>query len=306
MSIPQLNDVQPERQTGTPAEATSSVISTLQYVFHNPSLLIGLCLLGGLLMFTVFGRLLWNTELAYPLSAPVDLPPSGAHPFGTDAYGRDLLATMIMGTWLTSKVGLVAGILGVAFGTVLAFIAAYYGGWTDRIISGLVDMLLTVPGLLVLVVLAATLKDNITTNSMALIIAALAWREPTRQIRSQVLVMKEAPYVRMARLSGSSDFAIIFREMMPNLLPYIAATLVSAVAGAVLASVGLEALGLGARGEPTLGMTIYWLMRESAFLRGMWWWVLAPVASLILFFVGMYLVSVGLDEIANPKLRVRA
>jgi len=91
--------------------------------------------------------------------------------------------------------------------------------------------------------------------------------------------------------------------MMPNLLPYLGACLVAAVSGAVLSSVGLEALGLGSRNEPTLGMTIYWMMREGAFIRGLWWWVLDPIVVLVVLFVGLYLLSTGLDEFANPRLR---
>lgn len=269
----------------------------------NPSLLAGVAILGGLLLFSGLGHLLYDIERAHPLSARVAQEPQPGLPFGTDALGRDLLAVMIAGTALTMKVGVIAGLLGVAFGTILAFLAAFYGGWTDRIISAVVDVLLTVPGLMVLIVLAASLPGQIDTNTMALVIAALAWREPARQIRAQALVMREAQYVRMARLSGASDLRIIFAEMLPNLLPYLGASLVAAVSGAILASVGLEALGLGSRQEPTLGMTIYWMMLEGAFVRGLWWWILAPIVVLVLLFVGLYLLSIGLDEFANPRLR---
>jgi len=166
-----------------------------------------------------------------------------------------------------------------------------------------VGPLLTVPGLLVLVVIASSWPGQMTTTLMAFVIALLSWREPTRQIRAQVLVMREAGYVRMAQISGQGSLAIIFGEMMPNLMPYLGAALVSSVSAAILASVGLEALGLGPRDEPTLGMTIYWMISEGAFLRGLWWWIVEPVAVLVTLFVGMYLVVIGLDEFANPRLR---
>lgn len=275
------------------------------YLSSNPNLLMGGFLLLLLLVFSVVGQLTYNTDLARPLSAPFAMPPSAENPFGTDASGRDLLAVMILGTILTAKVGVIAGILGTLIGTILAFAAGYYGKTTDRIIMAVVDISLTIPGLMVLIVLAATLQDLITTTSMAFIIAALAWREPARHIRAQVLVMREAEYLRMARLSGSKGWQIILYDMIPNLLPYIGATLVAAVSGAVLSSVGLEALGLGPRQESTLGMTIFWLMSEGAFVRGLWWWVLEPLVVLIVLFVGMYLVAIGLDEFANPRLRKR-
>ena len=91
--------------------------------------------------------------------------------------------------------------------------------------------------------------------------------------------------------------------MMPNLLPFLGANLVVAMSQAVLASIGLEALGLGAPSEPTLGQTIYWMMNKSAFMLGMWWWIIEPIAMLIILFVGLFLLTAGLDEIANPRLR---
>jgi len=149
------------------------------------------------------------------------------------------------------------------------------------------------------------MRGEITSTSMALMIAALAWLGPTRQVRAQALVLREANYVLMARLGGMSGPAIIFREMAPNLLPYLMASFVLAVSQAILAAVGLEALGLGPADEPTLGMTVYWMMYYTAFIRGFWWWIVAPIAVLIVLFVGLYLVGAGLDELANPRLRRR-
>src|SRR5262249_12258914 len=126
---------------------------------------------------------------------------------------------------------------------------------------------------------------------------------PTRQIRAQVLVMREAPYVKVAWLNGAGAARVIFREMMPNLLPFLGANLVMAVAQGVLASIGPEALGLGTPAAPTLGMTIFWLMSKSAFLLGLWWWILEPITVLVVLFVGLFLIAVGLDELANPRLR---
>ena len=96
---------------------------------------------------------------------------------------------------------------------------------------------------------------------------------------------------------------IVVRELLPNLLPYLAASFVAAVASAVLASIGLEALGLGPQNEPTLGMTIYWCIYYASLLRGMWWWWVPPVAVIVLIFIGLFLVSMGLDRVANPRLQ---
>ncbi len=168
-----------------------------------------------------------------------------------------------------------------------------------------VDTLLTVPALLVLIIIAASIKGVISVTIMGLVIASLAWMNPTRTIRAQVLTLRERGYIDLARLSGMSTFKVIVSEMLPNLLPYLAAGFVGAVSSAVLASIGLEALGLGPQNEPTVGMTIYWALLFNALLRGMWWWWLPPILVVVILFLGLLLLSAGLDEIANPRHRRR-
>jgi len=278
----------------------------LRYTRRNPTLLVGILLLLSLIVFSAIGALLYDTARARPLSVEPSLTPSATYPFGSDNQGRDLFAVIILGVPLTMRVGLTAGIIGVGIGTVLAFVSAYYGGALDTIIRGVVDVGLTVPGLLVLVIIAVMVKGSLSVDQMALIIASLAWLWPTRTIRAQVLTMRELGYVHVARLSGMSGPAIIFKEMLPNLLPYLGASLVSSTAAAVLASVGLEALGLGPLESPTIGMTIYWVIYNSALLHGMWWWFTPPLVVVIVLFLGLFSLSAGLDEVANPRLRQSA
>jgi len=275
----------------------------LSYVSRNKSLAVGLALLTILVLFVVSGHFLVDPEDARPLSAPSLRPPSAAYPFGTDRQGRDLFAAMVVGTPLTLKIGFVAGFLGVAIGTILAFVAGYYRGLTDTIIRGIADIGLTVPGLLVLIIIAVSVRGGLNVDQMALIVASLAWLNPTRTIRAQVLTLRERGYVEVARLSGMSGPEIIVKELMPNLLPYLAATLVNAVSTAILASIGLEVLGLGPLEAPTLGMTLYWVNFNAAIINGWWWWWAAPIVIILIVFLGLFFLTVGLDEIANPRLR---
>jgi peptide/nickel transport system permease protein len=273
------------------------------YLRRNISLAVGLVLLGILAVFMVVGGLTVDIGNAQPLSAPALQPPSWGYPFGTDREGRDLLAVTVAGTPLTLRIGFIAGFIGVGVGSVLAFTAAYYGGRVDTVIRSVADIGLTVPQLLVLIILAVSLKGSLTVNQMAIIIAALAWLSPTRTIRSQVLTLRQRGYVEVARLNGMSGSEIIFCELMPNLLPYLAATLVGAVSAAILASVGLEVLGLGPVEAPTLGMTLYWVFFNAAIINGWWWWWTAPLVVIIMVFLGLFFLTAGLDEIANPRLR---
>ena len=274
-----------------------------RYVRRNLSLVVGIVLLGLLALFVGIGHLVVDTNKSRPLSAPAIRPPSADHPFGTDRQGRDLLATMVAGTPLTLRIGFIAGFLGVGIGSILGFVSAYYRGSVDTIIRGIVDIGLTVPGLLVLIIIAVSLRKGLTVDQMALIVASLAWLNPAHTVRAQVLSMRERGYVEVARLSGMSGPEIIVKELMPNLLPYLAATLVNAVSAAILASIGLEVLGLGPIDSPTLGMTLYWVNFNAALINGWWWWWSAPLAIIVVVFLGLFFLTVGLDEIANPRLR---
>lgn len=275
----------------------------LRYMRRNPSLVVGIVLLSGLVLFVGIGHLVVDTGKSRALSAPTLKPPSLQYPFGTDRQGRDLLAVMVAGTPLTLRIGFIAGFLGVGIGSILGFVSAYYRGKVDVIIRGIADIGLTVPGLLVLIIIAVSIKEGLTVDQMAIIVASLAWLNPTRTIRAQVLSLRERGYVEVARLSGMSGPEIIFQEMMPNLLPYLAATLVNAVSNAILASIGLEVLGLGPIESPTLGMTLYWVNYNAALINGWWWWWTAPIVIILIVFLGLFFLTVGLDEIANPRLR---
>jgi peptide/nickel transport system permease protein len=286
-----------------PPRASDRPRDALRYMRRNPRLVAGLTILLSLVLFWLVGSRVVDTNNARPMSAPPDMEPSAEYLLGTDTAGRELLPVLIQATPRAFQVGLMAGAVGLMVGTVLGFVAGYFGGYADTIIGGLADTLLPIPALAVLVVIASTIKTNLTVEIMALIVASLAWMTPTRTIRAQVLTMRERGYVEIARLSGMGHFEIIFRELMPNLLPYLAASFVSAVGAAVLASLGLEALGLGPQNDPTLGMTIFWSIYYGALLRGMWWWWGGPLVLIVLLFTGLFLVAAGVDEIANPRVR---
>ena len=138
---------------------------------------------------------------------------------------------------------------------------------------------------------------------MAVLLSLFAWPQPTRLIRAQVMSMRESGYVKMAQLSGVPTSSIMFREMMPNLLPYLAASFIGNTTGSILAAVGLEILGLGPQRLPTLGRTIQNAIDNSGILRDMWWWWGLPTVILIVIFIGLLLINLGLDEVANPRLR---
>ncbi|MBU4152480.1 MAG: ABC transporter permease, partial [Proteobacteria bacterium] len=104
-------------------------------------------------------------------------------------------------------------------------------------------------------------------------------------------------------LSGMGGLEIIFKEMVPNLLPFLGAAFTGSVRGAIFDTIGLSALGLGPLREPELGVTIYWIISQNAMLRGLWWWPIMPVALILFVMITLYLLTAGFDEVANPRLQ---
>jgi peptide/nickel transport system permease protein len=274
----------------------------------NTKFIAGSTIISIVLLFGLLGPLLYDTELAYTGSAPVNLKPmwveggTPAHPLGTESNGRDMLAQLIIGVPSSLKVGFIAASIGMAVGLILGSIAGYFGGWWDHVIRTVVDSVIVIPALMVLISIAAYVKMPDTTT-MALILALFAWPGPTRLVRSQVLTLRERGYVRMALLTNVPPLEIMLKEIAPNMMPWLAASLTGGISGAILAATGLEALGLGPTRVPSLGMIINYALTSSALVRGMIWWWLPPIIALIIIFTGFFLMTIGLDEIANPRLR---
>jgi peptide/nickel transport system permease protein len=255
-------------------------------------------------LFGVVGSFFIPRGMADVGAARVAKPPSIDHLLGTDQQGRDVLADIVYGTPASLEIGLIAGVIGVALGAIMGLLAGYAGGLVDEVIRVLIDVLLTIPSLMILIIVAS-MVGVVSIESMAFIIAALAWMWPARTVRAQVLTIRERMYVQVARLNGAGTGKIIYGELMPNLLPYLAANLVGAVSGAILASVGLSTLGLGPMTTPSLGLTIYWAIHYGALLRQMWWWFMPPIVVIVFLFLGLFMLSQGLDQIANPRLQTK-
>ena len=266
----------------------------------------------GLVTHTVAPGLQRTINSAATRSAPLNLPPYGfenmrkqegviEHPLGTTNSGRDMLAVMLVGTPATMSIGFIAAGIGMLIGIILGFTAGFYGGLWDDFVRLMADTTTTIPALAVLIVVQSLFRVEV--NTMAAMIALFTWPGPTRYIRAQVLTMRESGYVKMAKLSGAPERDIMFKEMLPNLIPYLAASFIGNTSGAILTAIGLEVLGLGPTRMPTLGVTIFFSLEAAAILRDMWWWWGLPTLTLILIFMGLLMINVGLDEVSNPRLR---
>jgi peptide/nickel transport system permease protein len=273
-----------------------------RFFWGNWKVSVGLGMILSILLFGWLGPLLRDPDLALMGATPLNQSPSAEYPLGTESTGRDILALLIVGTPNSVKVGIIAGAVGMGIGVVLGIMTGYFRGPVDTVIRSFADIMMMIPSIAILIIIAAFVRV-MSLEAIAFIVAIFAWPRPTRLIRSQVLSLRERAFVEMAKLSGMSDLRIIFQEIMPNLLPYLVASFTGAVSGGILASIGLEMLGLGPQRVPSLGSTLYWSLFHAAIMRGMWWWWAPPIVILVLIFAGLFLFNIGLDEIANPKLR---
>lgn len=235
-------------------------------------------------------------------SFPIFAPPSAEHLLGTDRYGRDVLALLLMGLRFSLSIGLLAGVISTFVGTIIGLIAGFFGGWVDNVLRSATDMILVIPTLPLLITLSAYIKA-LDVPTMALILAVFSWPFSARTIRAQVLSLRERNYVDLARTTGMSNTEIVFQEIMPNLLPYLGVALAASVVGAILAEFGLEVIGLGPGNIATLGLMINWAIGWGSITLGKWILIAAPAGILILIFLSLNFINIGLERAFNPRLR---
>jgi peptide/nickel transport system permease protein len=227
--------------------------------------------------------------------------PGSLHPLGTDSYGRDVLALVLTGLVTSLKIGVIAGVISTLIAVVIAFVAAYKGGLFDAVLATFTDFFLVIPTLPLLIAWSAFDK-NVNLFQIAVILAVFSWPGAARHIRSQVLSLRSRPYIDLAKVTRLNDLEIIFEELVPNMLPFIALGMAYAVVGAMTALVGLEIIGLGPSGVTDLGLVLN-LSQAGALTIGAWGIFVAPIFILVLIFFGLTLINIGLEEVYNPRLR---
>ncbi|MBX6772951.1 MAG: ABC transporter permease [Chloroflexi bacterium] len=267
----------------------------------NPRFVAGLVLLLICVGITVASDLAFGAHARESGAFLPKLPPEPDAPLGTTALGQSVAAQLAEAIPNSMAVGLIAALVGTLLGAAIGFASGYFGSLTDALLRILIDVFLAVPSLLFLLLIASLMK-GVDLTTLALVIGLFAWAWPARQIRAQVLSLRERLFVDLARMSGLSGSEIILRELAPNMLPWLGANFVNAFISAVLAESGLSLLGLGPQPSMTLGMMIYWALSYGAILQNLWWWWAPPVIILVALFFALYLIHLGLDEVSNPRL----
>ena len=235
-------------------------------------------------------------------SFKIFLDPSRDHPLGTDRFGRDVLGLVFIGLPTSLKVAFLAGGLSTIVGAVVGFVSGYKGGKVDSVLRTITDAFLVIPTLPLIIILAAYSR-NLTSVQLSFVLASFSWPFAARTIRSQVLSLRERPYIELAKMTNMSDREIIVQEVFPNMAPFVAIGFASASVGAAFSLVGLTVLGLAPSNQMDLGTLISLAWGWGVISLGKEWIFAAPVTLLILLFFGLALVQQGMEEYFNPRLR---
>jgi peptide/nickel transport system permease protein len=228
-------------------------------------------------------------------------PPSAAHWFGTDQLGMDIFSRVIAGTRITLTVGLLAVSIALSLGILLGSIAGYVGGWVDTLIMRLMDIMLSIPSILLAITLMAALGKGIDKAVIAIGLVSIP--EYARIVRGSILSIKENDYIAAARVVGNSDFRIIFRHVLPNALSVIIVRGTLGISSAVLDTAALGFLGMGV--QPPQAEWGDMLGRAKGFIFQSPWTLLYPGMAITATVLAFNLLGDGLRDALDPKSRVK-
>ncbi len=261
---------------------------------------VGLVILGALVAASALAQLLapYNPKRA---TGGINEPPSLAHLFGTTGQGQDVLSQFLYGGQNTLWVAFSIAVLTTLLALVVALTAAYFRGWVDDVLTLVTNVFLVIPGLPLVVVLAAFLPPGPLTMIMVLTITG--WAFGARLFRSQALSLREREFIAAAEDVGESRWRIVAVELLPNMGSVVAAYFVNQVIFAITAQASLEFLGLGDGGQITWGSMLFWAQNSSALIRGAWWTFVVPGMAIALTAFSLALINNAVDEIGNPRLR---
>lgn len=275
-------------------------LAWLSRLLRNRKALIGVLLLLFFLLVALLAPLIAPGD---PLNF-VDLPnqpPSREHLFGTTGQGQDVFAQTVWGARISLGVGFTVGLAITVFGAIIGMTAGFFGGRIDDLLSLITNVVLVIPGLPLLVTLAAFLPPGPLTILFVLSITSWAWN--ARVFRSQTLSLRGKDFVSASIVSGDGSAYIIFREILPNMTSIVAAAFLSSTLYGIGAEAGLEFLGLGNASVVSWGTILFWAGNNAGLLTGAWWTFVPAGLCIALVAFGLAMVNYAMDEITNPRLR---
>lgn len=263
----------------------------------NRLAVISLVILVAVVLVSFVGGRLWRFGFA-EITDEYSTAPSWRHPMGTDGIGRDLLARVLRGAQKSMQVALLVAVLSTTFGTLVGALAGYYRGVVDGVLMRGTDLVLTIPGIAVLVVMAARVHDSGSWVLVALVLSFLAWARTARVVRGVVLSLREREFVEAAKSIGVGDRRIITRHLLPNAAGPIIVNATLTVAFAILLETALSYLELGIRAPDTsLGLLVA-EGQQAATTRP--WLFYFPGLVIMVIVLAVNLVGDGLRDAFDP------
>ncbi len=262
---------------------------------------IGLVILGVFILLAVLAPLIAPyaaTDNSFDRSQDA----SAAHWLGTTAAGEDVLSQLLWGAQVSVFVGLVAGLLSTIVAVLIGLSWGYVRGFGSEVVNFIVNLFLVIPGLPLMIVLAAYLSGGGVPMIIAVVVIT-GWAWGARVLRSQTQSLRSRDFVTAAVFSGERPFRIVFREILPNMTSLIVGNFFGAATAAILAEAGLEYLGLGDSSIVSWGTMLFWAQNSNSLLTGQWALIFAPGLCIALLATSLTLINFGVDGISNPRLR---
>jgi len=261
----------------------------------------GMIILGVIVVVAVFAPQLAPHSPTATTFTPY-LGPNSVNWLGTTGNGQDVFSQLLFGARVSLLVGLGAGAIATAVAVTLGLIAGYRPGVVDELIGFLTNLVLVIPGIPLMIILAAYLSNH-SVWTVVLVVAFTGWATGARVMRSQTATLRTRDFVASAVFSGDRLPRVVFREILPNMTSLVAASFLSAATAAVLAEASLEFLGLGNPATVSWGTILYSAEQQNAMLTGQWLMVLAPGLAIALLMTSLTLINFGIDALSNPRLR---
>jgi peptide/nickel transport system permease protein len=228
------------------------------------------------------------------------LSPSAQHWLGTDDLGRDVWSQILYGSRVSLLIGLITAFVTVVTGTLIGLIAGYYGGLIEEVLVRIIDFFMMLPVLPLMIILAAVLGPSLW--NIILVISVVSWPTTARVVRSQVLSIKERPYVEAARCIGAGNVRLMFGEIMPNVLPLMFAQAVLMITYAIYDEAILAFLGLGDPTRISWGSMLHFAFESGVMSRSPWW-IGPPIVSIIILIVGFSLLGTAVTDVLTPQYK---